>query len=252
MPQFDNWVDSFTWAPDSKSIYFVAPLKASEAIYQVPISGGEPQLLMKSGSADALTVSRDGKTVYYDVSSLMSPTDIFALTKVTGGARGVKLTHDNDALLSSIAMGATQDQWYTGAAGAQIQALMVLPPGFDRTRKYPLILLIHGGPQGAWDDLLPLELADVRRRRLRRHHGNPRGSTGYGQEFVRRSQRRLGRRGYTDVMNGVDPQAPSPSSSGPHRRRPAAHSAATWSTGSPDTRRASGAGLARRRLQSPK
>ncbi len=212
MPQFDNWVDSFTWAPDSKSIYFVAPLKASEAIYQVPISGGEPQLLMKSGSADALTVSRDGKTVYYDVSSLMSPTDIFALTKVTGGARGVKLTHDNDALLSSIAMGATQDQWYTGAAGAQIQALMVLPPGFDRTRKYPAVVLIHGGPQGAWEDAWSYRWNPqmYAARGYVVFMPNPRGSTGYGQQFVREISGDWGGKAYVDIMNGVDLLAAMP------------------------------------------
>lgn len=212
IPEFDNWVDSIAWAPDSKSIYFTSPLKSKEAIYQVAIAGGAPQLLLASGAADALTVSRDGTTVYFDESSISSPNDIFALTKTASGGRAVKLTHDNDALLASIAMGATQDQWYTGAAGAQVQALIVYPPGFDKSKKYPAVVLIHGGPQGAWEDAWSYRWNPqmYAARGYVVFMPNPRGSTGYGQQFVRDISGDWGGKAYTDIMNGVDVLAAMP------------------------------------------
>src|SRR5262249_44068083 len=144
-PQFDNWVESFTWAPDSQSIYFTAPDKANVAIYNVSIAGGEPQRLYSLGSAHALAGSRDGATVYFDQSTNDRPNDIFAMHQVSGGWRSEKITHDNDTLLAQLAMGAMQDVWYAGAEGAQVQALMVLPPNFDKSKKAPAVVLIHGG-----------------------------------------------------------------------------------------------------------
>ena len=85
-PQFSDWVESFVWAPDSKSIDFTAPDKSNVAIYEVGIGGGEPNKLYSSGAADALSVSRDGQTIYFDQSTLSRPTDIWALRKVTGRA----------------------------------------------------------------------------------------------------------------------------------------------------------------------
>jgi dipeptidyl aminopeptidase/acylaminoacyl peptidase len=214
MSQFDNWVDSYTWAPDSQSIYFAAPLKGRETIYQVALDGSAPTHLGGYGSADALAVSRDNKTIYYDSSSLTTPTGIEAMTRIEGGTKSVTLTHDNDALLYSLALGGTQDYWYTGADGAQVQARMVLPPGFDRRKlkKYPAVVLIHGGPQGAWNDAWSYRWNP----QMYAAHGyvvfmpNPRGSTGYGQQFVREISGDWGGRAYVDIMNGVDALAAMP------------------------------------------
>lgn len=207
MPQFDNWVESYTWAPDSKSMYFVAPEKAHGTIYRVAITSRTPERLgFGAGSADALTVSRDGKSIFYSATSLSTPSRIEVMTRTEGGTRGLPLTHDNDALLSSIAFGATQDSWYAGAAGAQIQALIVLPPGFDRTKKYPAIVLVHGGPQGAWDYAWSYRWNPqmYAARGYVVFMPNPRGSTGYGQKFVEEISGDWGGKAFTDVMNGVD------------------------------------------------
>ena len=97
-------------------------------------------------SADGVVPTRSA--VYFMASSLSRPADIYKWT-ISGTTR---VTHDNDALLGSIRMGATSDYWYTGAENAQIQALIVKPPNFDAAKKYPTMVLIHGGPQGNWAD----------------------------------------------------------------------------------------------------
>ncbi|MEA2164371.1 MAG: hypothetical protein QOK37_2498 [Thermoanaerobaculia bacterium] len=209
---FDDWVESITWAPDSKSIYFTAPLKSKTAIYEVGIPGGAPHLLYNIGSADAVAVSPDGKTLYFDQSTLVHPTDIYAMTKIPGGARAVPLTHENDALFTGGLSLSAGDLWYTGAEGAKIQALIVQPPNFDATKKYPGIVLIHGGPQGAWGDgwSYRWNAQMFAARGYVVFMPNPRGSTGYGQKFVEEISGDWGGKAYVDIMNGVDKFAALP------------------------------------------
>jgi dipeptidyl aminopeptidase/acylaminoacyl peptidase len=201
--QFDNWIESFAWAPDSKSIYFTAPEKTNEAIYRIDIAGGAPQRLWANGSADALAVH--GDSVYFDASTLAHPTDIYEL-------KLGRLTHDNDELLAQIAMGGTHDTWYAGAEAAQIQAFVVIPPGFNRSKKYPAVVLVHGGPQGAWNNAWSYRWNPqmYAARGYVVFMPNPRGSTGYGQKFVEEISGDWGGKAYVDIMNGVEHLAAMP------------------------------------------
>jgi dipeptidyl aminopeptidase/acylaminoacyl peptidase len=211
-PTFDNWIESMAWSPDSRSIYVTAPEKSANIIYEVAVAGGAPRLLFSGFSADALTVSRDGQTVYFSGSSLTRPADIYAMHKIEGGARAEKITRDNDALLAGIAFGATSDYWYTGAEGAKVQALMVKPPRYDASKKYPALVLIHGGPQGNWGNAWSYRwnAQMFASRGYVVFMPNPRGSTGYGQRFVEDISGDWGGKAYTDIMNGVDELAKMP------------------------------------------
>jgi dipeptidyl aminopeptidase/acylaminoacyl peptidase len=205
---FPDWIESIAWAPDSKRMFVVAPLKGKNAIYEVTTEGKTTSTFAK-GSADAVTVSRDGNTIYFDLNSLQRPNDIVSLTR---DGRLTQLTHDNDSLLAGAKVGASSDLWWTGAEGAQVQGHLITPPNFDPSRKYPALVLIHGGPQGAWGDgwsyrwnpqifasrgyviLMP----------------NPRGSSGFGQKFTEEISGDWGGKVYTDIMNGVDKLAALP------------------------------------------
>jgi dipeptidyl aminopeptidase/acylaminoacyl peptidase len=154
-----------------------------------------------------VAITRDGKTIYFEGSSLTRPADIYALKQ--GAA--TQITHDNDDLLWNIKMGATSDIWYAGD-NVQVQALIVRPPNFDASKKYPAIVLIHGGPQGNWADAWgyrwnPQMFAA---RGYVVFMPNPRGSTGYGQKFVEEISGDWGGKAYTDIMNGVDKLAAMP------------------------------------------
>jgi dipeptidyl aminopeptidase/acylaminoacyl peptidase len=206
--EFNDWIESVTWSPDSRSLFITAPLKGKSAIYEMTLDG-RATLVNNDGGAGGVQVSRDGKTLVYELSTLERPAEIFTLAR---NGKPVRLTHDNDALLSQIRMGDASDTFWTGADGARIQAHLIKPPNFDPSKKYPAIVLIHGGPQGAWGDawsyrwnpqifaakdyviLMP----------------NPRGSSGFGQQFVEQISRDWGGRVYTDIMNGVDWLAAQP------------------------------------------
>ncbi|HMC20782.1 MAG TPA: S9 family peptidase [Thermoanaerobaculia bacterium] len=207
---FDNWIDSITWAPDSRSIYVTAPEKTKNAIYEVDVSDGAAHPLWNDASADGIAVRRSDRTLFFQRSSLTHPNDIYALSR--GAAAATQITHDNDALMRTITVSATSDIWYTGAEGAQVQALVVKPPGFDASKKYPALVLIHGGPQGNWADAWSYRWNP----QMFAARGyvilmpNARGSTGYGQKFVEEISGDWGGKAYVDIMNGVDKLAAMP------------------------------------------
>jgi dipeptidyl aminopeptidase/acylaminoacyl peptidase len=206
--EFTDWIESAKWAPDSKSLFVSAPLKASDAIYEVTLDG-KMTLLDQSGAASEVDVSRDGKTLYFDMSLLTRPNDIYSLTR---GGKPKRLTTENDARLAQVAMGEPASTWWKGAGDTPVQGWLIKPPNFDATKKYPAVVLIHGGPQGAWSNgwsyrwnpqmfvargyvvLMP----------------NPRGSSGFGQQFLEEISRDWGGKVYTDIMNGVDMLAALP------------------------------------------
>jgi dipeptidyl aminopeptidase/acylaminoacyl peptidase len=95
---------------------------------------------------------------------------------------------------------------YAGAGGARIQAWIVKPPSFDPSRKYPLLYLVHGGPQGAWSNSWgyrwnPQVFAAAGYVVMM---PNPRGSTGFGQQFTDEISGDWGGKAFDDLMKGVD------------------------------------------------
>jgi dipeptidyl aminopeptidase/acylaminoacyl peptidase len=207
---FSNWIESFAWAPDGKTIYFSAPQNGRQPIFEVTLEGRYRQIY-DAGSADAIAVSRDGKAIYFDDASLRRPVDIYSLSAAgIGGA--TRITRDNDALLGTIRMGDATSTTWIGADNTQIQGWIVTPPGFDATKKYPGVVLIHGGPQGVWGDAWSYrwnpQMFAARGNVI--FMPNPRGSTGFGQRFVEEISGDWGGRVYVDIMTGVDKFAALP------------------------------------------
>ena len=205
---FPNWIGSVTWAPNSRLLYFVAPEKGKNALYEVTLDG-KHRKVHGDGASGHVTVSADGNTLYFDRSSLRRPADIYSLTR---NGKLTKLTTLNDALLARVSTGEVTDMWWQGAGEAQVQGHLVKPPGFDASRKYPAIVLIHGGPQGAWSDSWsyrwnPQIFAS---RGYVVFMPNPRGSSGFGQKFVEEISQDWAGKVYIDIMNGVEQLAALP------------------------------------------
>ncbi|MEA2489757.1 MAG: hypothetical protein QOH21_1549 [Acidobacteriota bacterium] len=206
---FANWIESIGWAPDSGSLFITAPLKGKGAIYEMSIDG-RAKLVHNTGYAHSVEVAPNGRTLYFAMSSLRRPDDLYSLARTDGAAK--KLTTENDALLAKLTLGETSDVWWTGADGAQVQGHLIKPPNFDPSKKYPAIVLIHGGPQGAWNDAWSYRWnpQPFAARGYVILMPNPRGSSGFGQKFVEEISGDWGGRVYTDIMNGVDTLAAMP------------------------------------------
>jgi dipeptidyl aminopeptidase/acylaminoacyl peptidase len=200
----DLSVDFFQWSADSRTIWFLAAERLNHSLFRIPVTGGAATPVTQDTYNSAAAIGADNRTIIVARQSNNHPVDLYAVD-----ARGKvmrQLTHANDALLSELALQPAEPFWAEGAGGQKVQGFIVKPPNFDPSRKYPVVLLIHGGPQGAWADSwsyrwnpnmfsAPGYVAVL---------VNPRGSTGYGQQFTDEISGDWGGKVYTDLMNGLD------------------------------------------------
>lgn len=202
---FDRSVDEIVWSADGKRIFFTAETEAENPIYEIAVSpAGAPREIVKNTFNGELSLSADGATLAFTRSSLLMPAEVFIAHSDGSGAR--QITHHNAALLAKLDMNPPEPFWFAGAGGTRVEGMLIRPPHFDASRKYPVLFLIHGGPQGAWDDswgyrwnqqafAAPGYVAVFI---------NPRGSTGYGQQFTDEITDDWGGRVYEDLMKGLD------------------------------------------------
>jgi len=218
---FDGWVGSATWAPDTKTLYFSSDHLGTSPIFQLSVADKKVTPLI-GGYNDDLAVSHDGYWLLYTQMALSHPTEIFIThladprfsgphmplcvvgDRCDGGAH--PLTYLNDDTLKRVAMSALETFRFEGAKGEEVQGFLVKPPNFDAGKKYPVKFLIHGGPQGAWGDDWSFRWNPE----LFAANGyvvimiNFHGSTGYGQKFIDAINGDWGGAPFEDLMKGLD------------------------------------------------
>jgi dipeptidyl aminopeptidase/acylaminoacyl peptidase len=202
---FDRSANEVTWSADSKTIYFTAEDETLQPIYAMaPRAGDAPKKLIANSYNLGISLSNDGKTLVFERTSLTMPAEIFAASSDGTGVR--QITHQNDAILASLKMSEPETFWFEGAGGTRAQAMLIRPPDFDANKKYPLLVLLHGGPQTMWSNAWGYRW----NAQVFSAPGyvtlmiNRRGSTGYGQKFTDEITNDWGGKAYMDVMNGVD------------------------------------------------
>lgn len=202
---FDDWVEEFEWAPDSKSIYFVSHVAARGNIYRVPVAGGPVREIWKGGAATGIRAARDGRRIYFSASSMTQPADIWGLG-AEGGEGASPETRLNAALLAQAGRGTVLERRVASADGRKLQGWLILPPGFDASKTYPAIFFVHGGPQVPQSDEWSYRwnLAGFAGYGYVVYAGNPRGSPGFGQQFVDEISRDWGGKVYDDLMRQAD------------------------------------------------
>jgi dipeptidyl aminopeptidase/acylaminoacyl peptidase len=201
----DRWVGSFTWSPDSTRLFFTVEDRGRTGVQMVQATGGGSRNVISGPSSlDDVQFTSDGRTMIYTAESGSSPAEIFRANSTGGPA--VALTHLNDALLSRVQLTPLEEMSVESTDRTRVSAFIVKPPGFQENEKYPVIFLIHGGPQGAWGETWTY------RWNAQVFAGagyvvvmpNPRGSTGYGQKFIDEINADWGGKAYDDIMAVVD------------------------------------------------
>jgi dipeptidyl aminopeptidase/acylaminoacyl peptidase len=229
LPKYENWVDEFAWAQDSKRIFFTGGDKGEAPIF-VATLGGAFTTVKSNGTYGDLHPLADGQTVVATRMTVKAPNEVVALVKasdaldahtamhITGepglmpvhgtmSATAIRpITHLNDAIFAQLDEGKLEDFWFTAADKTKLQGFLIRPPAFDPAKKYPVKFLIHGGPQGQWGD----DWSYRWNPELFATNGyvvvmiNMRGSTGYGQTVVDGVNGDWGGKPFTDLMTGLD------------------------------------------------
>jgi dipeptidyl aminopeptidase/acylaminoacyl peptidase len=201
----DRWVNSFAWSPDSQKLFFTTEDRGRQSIQFLPVTGGAARIAVSGDShLDDMQLTPDGKTMIYTEQNGARPVEIFKAG--SGGGSAEALTRLNDALLERYQLSALEEFWVEGAEKARVQGFVVKPPDFNPNRKYPALVLIHGGPQGSWGESWSY------RWNAQVFAGagyvvvmpNIRGSVGFGQKFTDEINGDWGGRAYDDLMAATD------------------------------------------------
>jgi dipeptidyl aminopeptidase/acylaminoacyl peptidase len=205
---FDNWVEEFAWAPDAKSIYFLAAQEGSRPIYRVEVESARVSRVADLRFIDGFDVSPDGKSIAVARRSIADPREIWTCS--SKGGKEKRLTTFNAAVEEEVDIRAPEEMWIESPTGRKVHTFVIKPHGFDPSKKYPLILNVHGGPQGQWYDSFRGDWQVYPAAGYVVVLPNPHGSTGYGQELTEAISRDWGGKVYEDLMAVTDEMARQP------------------------------------------
>ena len=198
----DHSFGDVEFSPDGQTLWVIAEEKGFVPLFRMKADGTDLTPVHKEGTASGLAVS-GGSTVFLNATS-SRPNELFVADAATGAVR--QLTHFNDELLAKLDLGKVESYWFTGANNDQVHGWVVLPPGYDPTKTYPLVQLMHGGPHTMNQDNWSF--------RWNSHvfaapgyivtWVNRHGSTGFGEKFAMSIINQWGDMPFEDIMKSTD------------------------------------------------
>lgn len=202
--EFDLDIGEIAWGPTSNRIYFTCDDHGGVAIFSVELRNGRIKGLVLSGCNSNIRISPNQHRVYFLRTHINLPNELFSSDEK--GEDILQLTFVNQRLLSNLEITSVENLWYQSFDNKIVHGYLLKPPFFDPAKVYSVLLLIHGGPQGAWKDQFhyrwnaPLFAS--------RGHVvlmlNIRGSKGYGQDFCDAVTKNWGDGPFRDIMLGLD------------------------------------------------
>ena len=205
---FDRDVQNIRWSKDGKGLYFQFDDQGKTKLGHISLSG---KVSIKAENLGGLSLGRP----YNEAQFSVSDKDQFAYTlgtpehpadlAVTDGHVTKRLTSLNEDLFSFKHIGEVEEIWWNSSFDQRkIQGWIVKPPNFDKNKKYPFILEIHGGPFASYGAVYSAEIQAFAAAGYVVLYSNPRGSTGYGEEFGNLIHHDYPNHDYDDLMSGVD------------------------------------------------
>ncbi len=203
--EFNLSVEEITWAPSSEKIYFECDDCQGRVVFSVEIrEKGKTKGLVHDGCNSNIVIGPDEENIYFLRTYIDLPHEIYCCDIEGEGC--FQITFTNEMLLDQIEMNGIEDFYFPSFDGALVHGMLLKPPFFDPAETYPAILLIHGGPQGAWKN----EFHYRWNAQMFASRGyvvimfNIRGSVGYGKEYVSAVTKNWGGGPYKDLMVGID------------------------------------------------
>ncbi|MEO8451015.1 MAG: S9 family peptidase [Gemmatimonadota bacterium] len=207
---WDLSAQSIAWDPDSKSVVVEVEERGNHNLYRVVVPTGVRTLLITGGVNTAPQFTPRGDGMVFLRQTAIAPPDIYVVR--WDGKPMRQLTGVNGPALARLDLAPLEKFGFVGARGDSVFGWTMKPPKFDPKNKYPLLYLIHGGPQGAWLDSWSARwnYAMFAARGYVVAAVNFHGSTGYGQEFTNSISRHWGDYPFEDLMKGLDRVAALP------------------------------------------
>lgn len=205
---FDRDIQNITWRNDGKGLYFQYDDKGDTKLAYITLSGKVSVITEKLGglslgrpyNAASYTASNNNRFAY-TLGGTQHPADL----GVADTKRNRRLTALNDDLFSFRNLSAVEELWWESSYDQRkIQGWLVTPPNFDASKKYPMILEIHGGPFASYGSVYSAEIQAFAAAGYVVLYANPRGSSGYGEEFGNLIHHDYPNHDYDDLMSGVD------------------------------------------------
>ncbi len=197
---FDNMVSEFVWSKDSRSIYFTAADSGYTPIYKVDVVSKEINEVLPKRSTFNLSLGENN--LFYVATSVGNPKEIYSFNIKDKSEK--QLTNFNKDILSQYDFKSAEQIWVPGADGINVQVFIVKPHNFDPQKKYPLILNVHGGPQGQWMDSFRGDWQVYPGSGYIVAFPNPHGSTGRGQAYTNEISGDYGGKVFQDLMKVTD------------------------------------------------
>jgi dipeptidyl aminopeptidase/acylaminoacyl peptidase len=182
---FRDWVEDYEWSADSKTVYFSAPVQGQTPVYRLDVQSKAISQVLADRTILGFDVDSARNRIVYTRSAVGSPVEMFS-AELPGarGARPAQLTRINEAVAREVDIRPAEQMWVEGAAGKKVHVFIVKPHNFDPSKKYPLILNVHGGPQSQWSDGFRGDWQVYPGAGYVVAFPNPHGSVGYGQDYT--------------------------------------------------------------------
>jgi dipeptidyl aminopeptidase/acylaminoacyl peptidase len=198
----DRWPHSLTWSPDRSGICFLCFDQGFNSLWRVTPKGERQRLLPEQRCIEGYSLASRADAIAFLNAAPEHPADLFLCDRQ--GKRERRLTHLNRPLLNRLDLGRTESFWSRSFDGTPIQGWVVKPPHFRANRKYPLILMAHGGPYWAYFHTWVFSAQVLAGQGYVVVYSNPRGSTGYGRAFQTAAVGNWGVEDSRDVLSAVD------------------------------------------------
>jgi dipeptidyl aminopeptidase/acylaminoacyl peptidase len=198
----DLSLSSVQFAADGSTLWFTAEDKGVVPVFRMKADGSGLTAVYKEGTSTGLR-AKAGRIVFLN-DNTDRPSELFTLDPKSGAVR--QLTRFNEEIMAQLDLGKVESYWYDGAAGAKVQGWLILPPGFDAAKTYPMVQLMHGGPHTMvrdswsyrWNAHVFAATGSVVTW-VNRH-----GSTGFGQKFSQSILNEWGEKPLEDILRSTD------------------------------------------------
>ncbi|MCA1586207.1 MAG: S9 family peptidase [Acidobacteria bacterium] len=198
----DRDAGNLQWAADGSGVYFTADDRGTSNVHFAPLSGA-----VRSVTTGTHMLSLSGPPAKDTAVGVRSaphlPPDVVRFNLSQPGTP-TQITRLNEDLLAGVTLGEVEEIRYDSTGGAKVQGWIVKPPTFEKTKQYPLVLEIHGGPHGMYNVAFNFMFQSFAAKGYVVLYTNPRGSTGYGSAFGNAIERAYPSVDYDDLMAGVD------------------------------------------------